>query len=127
MVLPIAKCVPKSAKLTKDQVKKLADGRIYSSEQALKHKLIDQIGYRQDLYKKARAMAKAPQAPVICVASKTSFWDDLGSVSSSLHNLTKLSRAPWKAALGSSAQPASWPQSNCQPMYILPSELTERQ
>lgn len=117
----------RKGKLNKDQVKKLADGRIYSSEQALKHKLIDQIGYRQDLYKKARTMAKAPQAPVICVASKTSFWDDLGSVSSSLHNLSKFSYAPWKAALGSNAQPISSPQSNCQPMYILPSELTERQ
>lgn len=117
----------RKGKITKDQVKKLADGRIYSSEQALKHKLIDQIGYRQDLYKKARTMAKAPQAPIICVASKTSFWDDLGSVSSNLHNLAQLGRAPWKAALGSGTQSTSLPQSNCQPMYILPSELTERQ
>ncbi len=117
----------RKGKLSKDQVKKLADGRIYSSEQALKHKLIDQIGYRQDLYKKARAMAKAPQASVICVTSKTSFWDSLGSVSSNLHNLAQLGRTPWKAALGPvGAQPASLPQSSYQPMYILPSELTEQ-
>lgn len=116
----------RKGKLTKDQVKKLADGRIYSSEQALQHKLIDKIGYRQDLYKKAREMAKAPQAPIICVSFKTSFWDSLGSVSSNLNNLAEISRAPWKAALTPGGQPASQPESNYQPMYILPSELTSQ-
>lgn len=116
----------RKGKLNKDQVKKLADGRIYSSEQALKHKLIDQIGYRQDLYQKARALAKAPQASIICITNKTSFWDSLGSVSSSLQNLSSLSRAPWKAALGGGPEPTSLPQSNCQPMYMLPSEFSQR-
>ncbi|MCR4783470.1 MAG: signal peptide peptidase SppA [bacterium] len=88
----------RKGKLNLKQVRSLADGRIYNSDQALKHKLIDQIGYRQDLYKKAREMGKAPKANIVCITSKGSFWDalnssvsDLGKAARYQHSLNKLS------------------------------------
>jgi len=37
-----------------EKVKTLADGRLYSAEQAKKHRLVDQIGYRDDLLQHIR-------------------------------------------------------------------------
>jgi len=36
-------------KLTADQVRKLADGRVYSANEALKHGLVDSLGYMDDV------------------------------------------------------------------------------
>ncbi|MGM9999535.1 MAG: signal peptide peptidase SppA [Candidatus Bruticola sp.] len=118
----------RKGKLSRDQIEKLADGRIYSSQQALIYKLIDQIGYRQDMYKKAREMAKAPNASIVCLAFKGSLWDSLGSAASQLSNLTELSTAPWKFVKNAdltSSEFSTLPH-QAQPMYMLSSEAVQQ-
>ncbi|MGM9991953.1 MAG: signal peptide peptidase SppA [Candidatus Bruticola sp.] len=119
----------RKGKLNKDQIKKLADGRIYSSEQALKHKLIDQIGYRQDLYKKTRELAKAPNAPIVCLAFKGSLWDSLGSAASQLRNLAEFKAAPWQLMKNTSMSAYTYNFTNSAspaPMYKLPSDAVQQ-
>ncbi|MGE0488157.1 MAG: signal peptide peptidase SppA [Vulcanimicrobiota bacterium] len=55
----------RQGKLTPEQVKDLADGRVFTGPQALEQKLVDSIGYRQDAYKVARELAKSPDAKVV--------------------------------------------------------------
>lgn len=51
--------------LTKDQVKKLADGRIYTADQALQNKLIDKVGYLGDAISSMKSSLKLDQAKVV--------------------------------------------------------------
>jgi len=51
--------------LTREQIKVLADGRIYSAEQALKEKLIDGIGYLDDVIELVKKKAGVDKAKVI--------------------------------------------------------------
>jgi protease-4 len=48
--------VANGRKMTVEEVKKLADGRIYTGRQALKLKLVDQLGYFEDAVDKAAAL-----------------------------------------------------------------------
>jgi protease-4 len=50
------KIVADGRKLPVEEVKKLADGRIYTGRQALKLKLVDQLGYFEDAVDKAAAL-----------------------------------------------------------------------
>jgi len=52
-------------KLPADSARALADGRIYTAEQALGHKLIDRIGYVGDAIEVARRAAGLDEARVI--------------------------------------------------------------
>jgi protease-4 len=47
----------------------VADGRIVSGKDALKEKLIDEIGYLEDAYQKARTLSGAPEAAVVRYAA----------------------------------------------------------
>ncbi|MHC4831953.1 MAG: signal peptide peptidase SppA [Planctomycetota bacterium] len=58
-------------------VKALADGRVYSANQAEANGLVDQIGYIDDAYAKARELASAPDATVIRFKRESSFFDAL--------------------------------------------------
>lgn len=51
--------------LTRDEIVELADGRIYSGNQALSHKLIDQIGNLQDAIGVAGKLGKIEGTPKI--------------------------------------------------------------
>jgi len=51
--------------LTRDQVKKLADGRIYTADQAFQNKLIDKVGYLADSINSMKSALKLDQAKVI--------------------------------------------------------------
>jgi protease-4 len=42
-----------------------ADGRILSGTDALREKLVDQLGYIEDAYAKARELGQAPNATVV--------------------------------------------------------------
>lgn len=57
--------VAERRKLPLDSVRQLADGRIYTAEQALAAKLIDQIGYMEDAIRTARRAAGVQEARVI--------------------------------------------------------------
>lgn len=51
--------------LTREEILALADGRIYTSEQALENKLIDQIGYLNDAIDEVKNMAGLEKARVV--------------------------------------------------------------
>lgn len=72
----------RKGKLTLEQVRELADGRVFTGEQALKLKLVDSLGYTEDAFTRARDLGKAPEAKVIRLQHRSSFLDLL-SVSAS--------------------------------------------
>ncbi len=51
--------------LTEDQIRTLADGRIYTAKEAQSHGLIDAIGYLDEAIDQAKTLAKLKQAKVI--------------------------------------------------------------
>ncbi len=64
--------------LTKEEVKKWADGRIFNGEQALKHKLIDQIGTYEDAVALAHELAGLEEQNII--RSRVNPFDKLESM-----------------------------------------------
>jgi protease-4 len=57
--------VNRSGRLTKEEVVRLADGRVYTAKQALEAKLIDEIGYFDSTLSTVLKMAGLPRAKVI--------------------------------------------------------------
>jgi protease-4 len=61
-----------------DELRKIADGRVYTAPQALKLKLIDEIGYFDDAYKKVLVMAGLKSARLVAYTyyplSKTNIY-----------------------------------------------------
>jgi protease-4 len=51
--------------LSMDEIKTIADGRIYTAQQAFKLKLIDEIGYFDAALEKVKTLAKVADAKVI--------------------------------------------------------------
>ncbi|MFZ2052889.1 MAG: signal peptide peptidase SppA [Candidatus Aminicenantales bacterium] len=48
-----------------EEIRNLADGRVYTAAQALRHKLIDEVGYFDDALLRVLGLAKIPAARVI--------------------------------------------------------------
>jgi protease-4 len=66
-------------------VKKLADGRIYTANQALELKLVDKIGYMEDTLAEARRLANIPKAKLVRYTKQPSLMDVLsGNVETKL-------------------------------------------
>jgi protease-4 len=57
--------VAEERRLTPEDVKKIADGRIYTSKEAQANGLIDQIGYLEDAVELAKKRAHLPEARVV--------------------------------------------------------------
>lgn len=57
--------VSEGRKLSPERVRQLADGRIYTSQEAKDAGLIDQIGYLDDAFSQARTLAKLKQATIV--------------------------------------------------------------
>lgn len=57
--------VAKGRPIDLERTKTLADGRIYTAKQALEHKLVDGIGYREDALAEIRKRAKLGKAKLI--------------------------------------------------------------
>jgi protease-4 len=57
--------IVQSRKLPEDRVRALADGRVYTAEQALRLGLVDRIGYLEDVVKLARDAAKLDEARIV--------------------------------------------------------------
>jgi protease-4 len=55
----------RKASLTEDQIRQLADGGIFSAEEALKEKLIDQIGYLDEAIELVKSLAGIEEAQVV--------------------------------------------------------------
>jgi len=60
------------------QVRALADGRIFTGQQALDLKLVDALGYQEDAFQRARELGKAPQAKVVRLQHRETLLDLLG-------------------------------------------------
>jgi protease-4 len=56
----------------------LADGRILSGQDALASGLIDGVGYLEDAHRRAREIAKAPNARIVPYSGEGSFLEALG-------------------------------------------------
>jgi len=69
-------------RLTRDELRKLADGRIYTAGQALEGRLIDRVGYLDDVIESVRKMARDDNARVVSYyrpgAYKGSIYADAG-------------------------------------------------
>lgn len=72
----------RKGKLTLEQVRDLADGRVFTGEQALKLKLVDSLGYQEDAFTRARELGKSPDAKVVRLKRESTFMELL-SVSAS--------------------------------------------
>lgn len=59
------KIVASSRKLSEDEIHQIADGRVFSAQQALKFKLIDRIGYLGDSVEVAKRLAGLKEAKVV--------------------------------------------------------------
>ena len=57
--------IVQSRKLPEDRVRALADGRVYTADQALSLGLVDRIGYLEDVVKLTRDAAKLDEARVV--------------------------------------------------------------
>ena len=57
--------IVQSRKIPEDRVRALADGRVYTAEQALRLGLVDRIGYLEDVVALARESAKLSEARVV--------------------------------------------------------------
>jgi len=57
--------IVQSRKLPEDRVRALADGRIYTADQALRLGLVDRIGYLEDVVELTREAAKLDEARVV--------------------------------------------------------------
>ena len=62
--------VAESRNLQKDQVRKLADGRVYTGQQALKYGLVDELGTLQDAIDAAAKLGGIDGSPVILKPTK---------------------------------------------------------
>ncbi len=56
----------------------IADGRIFTGTEALSKKLIDNIGYVEDAYDRARELGKSPDAKVMKYNQEVTIFDALG-------------------------------------------------
>jgi protease-4 len=55
----------RKGRLTEAQVRTLADGRVYTAEQALEAKLVDRVGYLDDAVSEAKARANLSKAKLV--------------------------------------------------------------
>lgn len=67
-----------SRKLKPDEVKRVADGRIYTAGQALKAKLVDEVGYREDALKLAMKLASMKSGKLVRYKKPVNFLEALG-------------------------------------------------
>ncbi len=74
-------------KLEPGLVRKLADGRIYTSKEARDAGLIDDIGYLDDALNQARALAGLEQATVVAYARPGEYRPNIYSMNMNLINL----------------------------------------
>ncbi len=79
--------VTEARKLDRERVKKLADGRIYTSQEAKDAGLIDGIGYLDDAIVQARTLAGLPQATVVSYSRPGEYKPNIYSMNMNLFNV----------------------------------------
>lgn len=66
----------RKGRLTEAQVRTLADGRIYTAPQALEAKLVDRIGYLEDVVQEAKSRANLEKAQLVMYSRRPSRLDN---------------------------------------------------
>jgi len=74
--------------LTPEQVRYLADGSIYSAQEAVKEQLVDKIGYMDDAIEEVKTMAVIPEAEVIEYSKPFSMTSLFGYGSEGMLNIS---------------------------------------
>ncbi|MBI4858822.1 MAG: signal peptide peptidase SppA [Candidatus Riflebacteria bacterium] len=92
--------VADSRKLTREQAKKVADGRIFTARQALELKLIDEIGYRDDAFKAVLKLAGLKSAKLVRYKKPGSLFEALSGVSGLMQQVSGLLEPGGMASLG---------------------------
>ena len=82
--------VAQGRSLPKDVVKPLADGRIFTAEEALKLQLIDSIGYWDEAMAETGSLLGVDKIYVVTYNVEQSFFDELFSMKSPLPSLQSL-------------------------------------
>ena len=82
--------VAQGRSLPKDEVKPLADGRIFTAEEALRLKLIDSIGYWEEALSETCTLLNVDDLYVVTYNVEQSFFDQLFSMKSPLPGLQSL-------------------------------------
>jgi protease-4 len=67
--------------LSEEQIRELADGSIFTAQQAVDNKLVDELGYFDDAVNKAKEMANISDARVVTYEELFSFWSIMGAQS----------------------------------------------
>lgn len=65
-------------KMKPEKIRELADGRVFTGEQALKVGLIDAVGYKEEAYKSLRDAAKTPDAKIVAFEKEPGLKEILG-------------------------------------------------
>jgi len=71
----------RKGRLTESQVRTLADGRVYTAQQALDAKLVDRIGYLVDAFDEAKSRANLAKAKLVMYSRRPSRLDNEYSAS----------------------------------------------
>ncbi len=79
--------VAEERKLAPERVRQLADGRIYTSQEAKDTGLIDGIGYLEDAFTQARTLAHLEQATIVTYGRPGEYRPNIYSLNMNLINL----------------------------------------
>jgi protease-4 len=71
----------RKGRLTEAEVRKLADGRVYTAQQALDAKLVDRVGYLADAVSEAKSRAKLEKARLVMYSRRPAKLDNEYSAS----------------------------------------------
>ncbi|WP_082788900.1 signal peptide peptidase SppA [Desulfolucanica intricata] len=86
--------VAEGRKMELEEVKTLADGRVFTGRQAHQLGLVDQLGNYYDAVKLAAKLAGIKGEPVVSEMGKKGFWQDLNISSPGLGQFNKISISP---------------------------------
>lgn len=68
----------REGKMKPEKIKEIADGRVFTGEQALKVGLVDAVGYKEDAYKALREAAKEPDAKIVAYRKEPGLLEMFG-------------------------------------------------
>jgi len=77
----------RKGRLTESQVRSLADGRVYTAQQAFDAKLVDRIGYLVDAFDEAKSRAKLAKARLVMYSRRPGRLDNEYSASAQSQGL----------------------------------------
>ncbi|MCB9639985.1 MAG: signal peptide peptidase SppA [Myxococcales bacterium] len=99
--------VAKGRKMKREDVMKVADGRVFVAEDALKYKLIDRIGYRKEAQDLLLKMTKLPYARFVAYRREATLFDIFAGMASMPDTMRRAAQ-PSLADLLRAQTPRAW-------------------